>query len=198
MLRYPTRKHYNPRPSVPSSGGGGGAPGGAADSIQVNNGAGGFAGVGTLNGTVFKAPIGDSGGGVGFIQENGNDRRDSFRALKLAAYAGGARTDAIVNAANIPNGSVVRIEVRVVMKQTSGVAAATGISYKLIATFCKSAGVLTLIASNLVESYNNTGDAFAATQNLNSSAGTIAHTMDLTTAKIFSVSIWVDYIIEAV
>jgi len=196
-MSFPKSKHYKITPGGSGSSGGG-APGGAANAIQTNNGAGGSSGVGDLTATRLKLPAGAGGtGGSGLRIQNGSkDFSDEYLANLSEGYTGGALTTNILDAVNIPDNCVFSIEVNVSAIQTNGTIGATGFGFKLIGQYRKQGTSIFQIGATVEDTdygFNNTGDVFSGSKTITVNAGNTNINLDfnLTTAKTFRVARWV-------
>lgn len=127
------------------------------------------------------------GSEVSFLTQN--DFGGQETVANYTGYGGGALSIAVYQGTELSDGDSVKLEVRVVMTQSSGTAGATAISFKLTAGFRKSGGTLTQVgASAQSEVLNDTGDAFSGTPDLSVSAGAVVVGLSLTTSKTFKYS----------
>jgi hypothetical protein len=180
------------------------SPAGSTNSIQVNNGSGGFSGVGKLTSyllqldqpasvAVTTIPVGQS------LKSLGGSERSTYRYLAQSfVYSGGLLVGNVLDNSGISDGSIIKVTANVSGVQTSGTAGASSFSYKLVAIFRKSGGVLTIVGSSTQsELVNDTGDSFASTSTLSVQGGSIGHTINLTTSKTFHYGTWIDVIIHS-
>jgi hypothetical protein len=172
---------------------GGGAPAGGINSIQTNNGSGGFTGVGELTASLLKIGTGSpSAGGRGFQLRNGLlDFSDEY--LAFAGSFSGSSTINFLSAINVPNNSNFTVEVNVQAIQSSGTVADTGFALKLIANFRVQGSSFSKIGATVDDAnfkFNNTGDVFGALT-ITNSASSCDVTVNLTTTKTFKMAVWV-------
>lgn len=196
MQRFPTKKHYVVTPG--SASGGSGSPGGGANAIQTNNGAGGFSGVGELTASQLTIPSGNGSGGTGLKLSNGaNDYSGEYLANPTSGYTGGSITTNVLDTANLLNNSALWIEAFVQLVKTSGTPGNEGLVFRVKAAFRKdNTGTVVQIGASVYdagETFNDTGDSLVGSPSLAVSAGSIALTFNLTTVETFRVARWVKF-----
>jgi hypothetical protein len=173
---------------------GGGAPAGGINSIQTNNGLGGFTGVGILTPSLLKIGTGTpTAGGNGFQLRNGLlDFSDEYLAYSSGGFVG-STTINFLNAINVPNNSNFTVEVNVQAIQSSGTVANSAFAFKLIANFRVQGSSLIKIGSTVDDAnfkFNDTGDVFGALT-ITTGGTSCDVTVNLTTTKTFKMAVWV-------
>lgn len=173
-------------------------PGGNTGDIQVNNGAGAFAGgLGSMTSSRTELPVTGGTGASGLRLNNANEFNYEYHTLLGAAYNGGAASVNILDVSNVKISSTFVLEAVVSGVQTSGTVGATGFTFKLIASFRVTAlGVLAILGVSVQDAnytFNDTGDSFSVTPSLTVNVGNsnVNLNLNLTTAKTFRVAAWV-------
>lgn len=191
-MRFPLRKHYVVTPGAAGAGGGG-VPTGATNSIQTNNGAGGFSGVGELLSQKLTIGSGNTSGGSGLNLVNGTNDFSSDYLANPGVYSGGANVLNILDGVNVPNSTCIRVEVNVLFVQSSGTPGSSALCFKLTAFFRKdNSGTFTQIGGSIYNlEGNDTGDSFIGTPSLIISAGAVCTSYNLSTIKEFRRANWV-------
>lgn len=203
MNRYPKNRHFNPTASG-NGGSGGGSSSGPINAIQISNGVGGFSNRGIFSNSNFRIPVDpDISTYNGQSLTNVNSRLTNYLAVKNV-YAGGSISVNIFDDAGnlLPVQSVFKIEATILARQTSGTPGSSAFSFKTTALFRKAQGSTQLTkigAAILSDSFNDTGDPFVVTGNLNLNPGlnNINLEFQMTTTKVFDYEVWCRLILNS-
>jgi len=147
MQRYPTRRHLN---NAPSSGAGAGStlPGGAANELQKNDGAGAFAGAGIFSETI--------GGGL-ITERTRSTNTESFTRALLPHNGAIIIESAALFAAEWADGECATIMVVYAAKDDDTNTGAGGV---FVTTWTKAGGVPQKVFDSDIAKGSDTGDVF--------------------------------------